>query len=237
MFYLIGLGLNEKSITLEAKEALEKCKKIYLENYTVDFPYSFYDLEKNLGKKIISLNRGEVENDKLIKEAKKEDVCLLVYGSPLFATTHMSLIEEAKKNKVKTKIFYNASVFEAIASTGLQPYKFGKTTSMPKWQKNFTPESFIDVVRENNSIKAHSIILCDIGLGFQDALNQLETSAKNKQFVLSKIVVCSLLGTNNEKIIYNTLDNLRKLGEIKNPFCLIIPGDLHFMEKESLEAL
>ena len=38
MLYLIGLGLNEKSISLEGLEAVKKCKKVYLEGYTVDFP-------------------------------------------------------------------------------------------------------------------------------------------------------------------------------------------------------
>ena len=48
MLYIIGLGLNEKSISLEGIEAIEKCEKIYLESYTVEFPYSFEELEKKL---------------------------------------------------------------------------------------------------------------------------------------------------------------------------------------------
>ena len=51
MLYLIGLGLNEKGITLEGIDAIKKCKKIYLEGYTVDFPYPITKLEKVIGKK------------------------------------------------------------------------------------------------------------------------------------------------------------------------------------------
>jgi diphthamide biosynthesis methyltransferase len=82
MLYLIGLGLNEKSITREAFETLKKCKKIYLEGYTIDFPYEFSELESQVGKFEV-LSREDVESTKIIEEAKKKDVALLIYGSPL----------------------------------------------------------------------------------------------------------------------------------------------------------
>ena len=243
MLYLIGLGLNKKSISLEGIDAIGKCKKIYLENYTVNFPYLISDLEKTIGKKIEELDRAGVESDKLVKEAKKEAIALLVYGSPLFATTHETLLLDCRKAKVKTEVIFNASVFDAIALTGLQLYKFGKITSMPKWQKNFTPDSFMDIVKENLGIKAHSLILCDIGLGIVDALHELGVSAKNKKIKLDKIIVCSQLGTKESKIYYDTIDAIlikeknEDEEEIELPFCIIIPIELHFMEKEGLESL
>jgi len=241
MLYLIGLGLNEKGISAEGLETLKKCARVYLEGYTVDFPYSIKELEKVLGKSVISLERKDVESDKLIKEAKKEDVALLVYGSPLFATTHETLILDAKKDKVESRVLYSASVFDSIASCGLQLYKFGKITSMPAWKKNFTPDSFMHIVKENLSIKAHSLILCDIGLGIVDALHQLKIASENKKVKLGKIVICSRLGTKDSKIYYDTLSNLKTRAdnedeEIELPFCLIIPSEeMHFVEKEALE--
>jgi diphthine synthase len=249
MLYLIGLGLNEKSMSVEAIEALSKCSVVYLENYTADFPYNIENLENQLKikNKIIKLGRKEIENesDKLVKEAKNKNTALLVYGSPLFATTHLSLINDCKKNKVKIKIIFNASVFDAVASCGLELYKFGKITSMPKWinenGKKYEPDSFMDIVKENLSIKAYTLILCDIGLSFKDAAEQLKKAANNKKLNLEsrKIVVCSCLGSDNEKIFYGFTDEiLKKFGEkIKNPFCIIIPGELHFMEREFLESL
>lgn len=231
MLYLIGLGLNEKSLTREGKEAIEKCSKLYLESYTVDFPYSISALEREIRGKIITLGRKEVESDRLIKEAKKENIALLIYGCPLFATTHLALILDAKKENVKTKIIYNASVFEALAETGLQLYKFGKITSMPRWQKNYSPESFIDVVKENQSIKAHTLILMDIGLKLNEALEQLKKALENKKLNVEKIIICSNLGTEKSKILYNSIENLKNK-KIENPFCIIIPGELHFTEKE-----
>ncbi len=233
MLHIIGLGLNEKGISIEGKETLKKCKKVYLENYTVEFPYKLEKLEKIINKKIISLDRTQVENEKLVIEAKEKNICLLVYGCPLFATTHISLIEDCKKNKVKYKIIYASSVFDAIAESGLQLYKFGKIASMPTWRKNFAPDSFLDFVKENKSINAHSLILIDIGLSFKDALNQLIKGNKNKKFKLDKILVCSQLGFKS-KFYYNSINKLKKK-KIKTPFCFVIPGKLHFLEEEVLE--
>ena len=236
MLYLIGLGLNKEGITQEGLSCIKKCTKVYLEGYTVDFPYATEELESIISKKIIKLVREDVEGDKLVKEAGKEDIALLVYGSPLFATTHTSLIMDAKKEGIETRIIYNASIFDAAAETGLQLYKFGKITSMPAWKKNFTPDSFLDIVKENLSIKAHSLILTDIGLSLKDALLQLEISMKNKKMKLEKIIVCSQMGTEDKKIFYDSLDNLKKV-EVKMPFCLILPSEMHFLEKDMLESI
>lgn len=230
MLYIIGLGLNVKGISLEGIEAVKKCKKIYLEGYTVEFPYSTLDLEKVLSCKIEVLDREGVEDDKLVKESKKEDVCLLVYGAPLFATTHMTLIKDCKSARVKFKIIYASSVFDAIAESGLQLYKFGKISSMPKWEKNFEPMSFLDYVVENSGIGAHSLILVDIGLKFEDALNELVESARGRKFELGKVLVCSQLGISG-KFYYGSVDGL-KGKNVKAPYCFVIPSKMHFAEEE-----
>ena len=112
MLYIIGLGLNEKGLTLEGVNAIEKCAKVYLENYTVDFPYEIDELGSESLKK---LARGQVESDMLIKEAKEEDVALLVYGAPLFATNHMTLILDAKKAGIKIRVIQAASILDSFA--------------------------------------------------------------------------------------------------------------------------
>jgi diphthine synthase len=227
MLYIIGLGLNEKGISLEGLEKIKGCKKVYLENYTVNFPYAIEKLEKTIGKKIIPANRELVESMKeILDEAEKQDVALLVYGSPLTATTHISLIEEAKKQGIKCEVIYSASVLDAVAETGLQLYKFGKIASIPK----FEADSFMELVKENRKINAHSLILVDIGLEFGDALKRIEKIAGKE-----KIAVCSQLGGKSRKIFYGTLKELTGR-EVKAPFCFIIPGKLHFLEGEVLES-
>ncbi len=233
-FYLIGLGLNLQSISVEALESLKTCKKIYLESYTVDFPYTIKDLEKSLNQKIIPLSREPVESEKFLDEAKKQDIALLVYGDSLSATTHISLIEKCKKEKIPFKIFHNSSILTAISETGLQLYKFGRVASMPKFQKNFEPDSFIDIIADNQKIKAHSLLLTDIGLSSTQALTQLEQVLEKRKIKFDKIIMASQLGTEKSKIYYDTIKKI-KTQNIALPFCIIIPSDLHFTEKEFLE--
>jgi len=231
MLYIIGLGLDVLGISKYGLDIAKKCKKIYFENYTVEFPYSLAGLGDIIGKKLFPADRGFVESMKIIDEAKRTDVALLVYGSPLTATTHITLIAEAKKSRVKVKTIYNASVVDAVAETGLQPYKFGKIASMP----GFDADSYTDIVADNLKIKAHSLILIDIGLNFEDALAKLEKDFNTKEINFNKIAVCSRLGTDSWKIYYGAIDELRGL-EIKSPFCFVIPSELHFIEKEVLES-
>ena len=195
MLYLIGLGLNERSISKEALEIIPRCKKVYLEKYTVDFPYTEQQLVDEIGKKVIPADRKKVESLEIVDEARKMDVALLVYGSPLTATTHITLIQEALASGVKYRIIQNSSIIDGVSETGLQLYKFGKITSMPAWKKSYEPDSFMEIVRDNLSIKAHSLILVDIGLDINNAIEQLEKAAKKYNVKLNKLIVCQCLGT------------------------------------------
>jgi len=231
MLYIIGLGLNVDGISTYGLAVAKKCKKVYLENYTVDFPYSFEELQHFIDKKIIPADREKVEGLSLIDEAKYMDVALLVYGSPLTATTHITLLQEAKNCGVRCKVIYAASVFDAVAETGLQLYKFGKIASIP----GFEADSFGKIIQENLSINSHSLILADIGMELIEAIEQLEKAVEKHKVKLDKIILCSQLGTKHSKIYYGNLEELKELKGIKKPYCIIIPGKLHFLEKEVLE--
>jgi len=235
MLYLIGLGLNEKSYSSEAYDIISEAGRIYIENYTVDFPYEIKELENQFkGKEFIQAGRNFVEKKmrKIIDEAKKMDVVLLVYGSPLTATTHMALAQEAKKEKIKVRILHNASILDAVGESGLQLYKFGKTASMP----NFEAESYTEIIKKNLSINSHTLILIDIGMKFRDSLKRLEKDSRKRGIKLGKIIVCSRLGNEDSKIHYEKIEKLRNK-KIKPPFCIIIPGELHFTEEEFLSKL
>lgn len=239
MLYLIGLGLNERGISKEGMLALDGCHEVYLEGYTVDFPYDISDLKLGKKKKEIKiLKREDVESNFLLKRALSRRVALLVYGDPLFATTHNSLILDAKEQDIRVRVLHSASVFEGISESGLQMYKFGKIASMPDFNDKGKSGSFMDIVKDNQKIKAHSLILCDIGLDFTRALGQLVEVAKAKKVKLDKIVVGSRLGNDGSGFFYGSIDELRERAEeVENPFCLIVPSELHFLEKGFLEKL
>lgn len=231
MLYIIGLGLNPDGISREGLIIAKKCKKIYLENYTVEFPYSLEAIENLIEKKIFPADREFIESCRIVDDARKTDIALLVYGSPLTATTHITLVQEARASEVKYKIIYSASVIDAVAETGLQLYKFGKIASIPEIEA----DSFMEIVKENQKIEAHSLILVDIGLSFSRAVKKLETASEKHKIKLDKIIVCSKLGTDNRKIVYENIENLRDK-EFKIPFCFILPAKLHFLEKEILDS-
>jgi diphthine synthase len=189
-----------------------------------------------IGKKVQAIDREKVESLEIVDEAKKMDVALLVYGSPLTATTHITLIQEALASGVKYRVIENASILDAVAETGLQLYKFGKITSMPYWKQSYEPDSFMEVVKENQSIKAHTLILVDIGLDIHKAIVQLEKAAKKHEIKLGKLIVCQCLGTKRQKIMYREIDEVREFSGVQKPYCLIIPGELHFLEKGFLKT-
>lgn len=236
MLYLIGLGLSLEGISTEGLEIAKRCKVVYLENYTIELPYSAKLVEELVGKKIKMADRAFVESLEIVDEAQKKDVALLIYGSPLTATTHITMIEECRKSEIRCRVIYSASVFDAIGECGLQIYKFGKIASMPKWQpdKKFEPESFMEIVKENKTIGAHSLILMDIGLEIGDAARQLQIAASRHNYKnIGRIIVCSRLGTRDQHIWYDFVEKFENK-KIRAPYCIIIPGKMHFVEEEVL---
>ncbi len=161
--YFIGLGLNnEKDITINGLEAVKKCDLIYLENYTSILNCKKEELEKFYGKKIILARRNLVEDDnnQILENAKSKNVAFLVAGDPLAATTHIDLFLRAKKKRIKCSIIHNSSIITAVGVTGLQIYKFGKTTSIPLENENI--ETPYDVLKGNLSLGLHTLFLLDL---------------------------------------------------------------------------
>src|SRR3989338_1116781 len=165
MLSLIGTGLNPRQMTIEAIEAAKKADVVFVEVYTSRLGEgNTSELEKILGKKITPVGRGEMEEnaEKLVELSKKQYVCILVIGNPLFATTHQQIVADAEKKGIKTQIVPGIGIFDYIGKTGLSPYKFGKTTSIVAWQENYKPESFYDAIISNLDNSCHTLCLLDI---------------------------------------------------------------------------
>ncbi len=237
MLYLIGLGLNdEKDISIKGLEAVKKCSEIYLENYTSKLQVSKEKLEKLNSKKIKYADRDLIENnfDKIIKKAIKEDIALLIIGDVFSATTHISIFNRCKELNCKAEVINNASVLNAVGIIGLELYKFGKVTSIPFDLNVKTP---IEVINNNLKNNLHSLILLDLNpnedkfLTIEEACNYL---IKNK--IKEKAIACARLGSNDFKIKYGKLEELKKINFGKPPYCLVIPSKkLHFVEEDSLK--
>ena len=168
MLVLIGLGLwDEKDITLRGIEEAKSSDEVYLEPYTTIWKGDVKKLEQIVGKKICLLKRRDLEEnvEQILSRAEKLKISILVGGDPLIATTHSSILLEARKRGIETKIVHNASIISAIAECGLQIYRFGKPVTIPLPEKVELPKSVYDTIRENLQRNLHTLCLLDVDLG------------------------------------------------------------------------
>ncbi len=225
MLYIVGLGLDEKDISLKGIDVLKKCSAVYCEFYTSKWG-DIKGVENTIKKKIKQLNREEVESDYLVNEAKKKTIALLVPGDSLTATTHFQLFIDAKNAGIKCEVIHAPSIYTAVAQTGLQLYKFGRTTTLT----SHSASSPYEMIKENKKSGLHSLILLDIEISAEEGIKSL---IKNKTISENeKIIACANLGTRNAKIMYG---EARKIKMNVLPSVIIVPGKLNFKEEEALE--
>jgi len=246
MLYLIGIGLaDEQDIAIKGLGIVRRCQEVYMEDYTSIMQVPKKQLEEFYGSKIISAPRDFVENqsDLILKKAKIMDIALLVVGDPLMATTHTSLLLDAKKQGVPFKVVHNASVLNAVAQTGLQIYKFGKIASIPFHES----DGPYQVLEENHKAGSHTLFLLDLDpknnkmmTAAQAAQILLSLENKHKHQILSPLstaIACARLGANDQLIRSGPLVQISQSDFGQAPHCLIIPGNLHFLEEEWLKEL
>ncbi|MBD3361415.1 diphthine synthase [Candidatus Woesearchaeota archaeon] len=246
--YFIGIGLSDETdITLKGLNLIKDSDIVYLENYTSVLSVSVSKLEDLYDKKIILADRNLVEKkaeETILKDAQGKKVSFLVVGDPFAATTHFDLLNRAKELNIETKIIHNASILTAIAVTGLQLYKFGKTTSLPFPSKGFEPETHYDALKDNQELNLHTLILLDLNpvenrfMSVNEAIkNLLDIEAKRKENVFDKdtfCIGCANLGSDNQIIKAGTAEQLLK-AEFQGLQCLIVPDEMHFVEQEVVQ--
>ena len=238
MLYLIGLGLwDEKDISVKALEIAKKCA-VYVEFYTSQWHGSIEKLEKMIGKKVQVLQREDLEDhlQAILNTAKQAEVAVFVSGDPLAATTHVDLLIEAKKQKIPVRVIHAASIFSAVAETGLQLYKFGRSATVA-----FTKQLAVvqDAIESNMEAGLHTMLLLDIDpvkgpMPTGEAVKILLEASIIREH--EKLIAAGALGSEHSEIAYDTALVL-STKKIATPAVLIIPGRLHFREKEALELL
>ncbi len=246
--HIIGIGLEtEKDITVKGLEKVKKAEVVYLENYTSKLNCSKEQLEKFYSKKIILANRVMVEgdNNQIITQAKTKEVAFLVIGDPFSATTHMDIFLRAKKEGIAVTVTYNASILTAVGLTGLQLYKFGKTTSLPFPEESFQSETAYDVIKMNQINGLHTLVLLDIKQEQEKYITVKEgiqillaIEEKRKEKVFTKKTFCigaARVGAENCSIKSGSAIDVAKHDFGAPLHCLIVSGTLHFMEEEALK--
>lgn len=251
MLALIGIGLDTKDISIKALDFLKNADIILYDGYTsIINPGATEFIAEYTGKNITPVKRSDLEEKvaATIKGAASKDMVILVIGDPLVATTHHIILQEARKNGIKTKIFHSSSVFSAaIGESGLDIYKFGPTATIPFWAKNYKPTSFVDVISKNITNGQHTLVLLDIEqktgrpMSLKEAYDTLISSIgpDAKLGKDTSVIVLGDLGRDTQTSAYTKISRLADAdARFKGKtICIIVPGKTSFAEDEEVSAL
>jgi diphthine synthase len=243
---IISIGLSdERDLSLRGLEECRKCDVLYAELYTSILNTSVERLSSLIGRPVKEIRRFELEEEveNLIEKAKHKRIGILVGGDCFSATTHMSLLLEGYKKGIRVDAFHGSSVFTAIGEIGLSLYKYGATVTVPFGDKG-SIDAVLDVLRSNRESGLHTLILMDLDaagkryLTINEAINLLLSEDKLEFFNSGMLVVgVARLGWDDIEIKAGTVEEivLHDFGD--PPHALVIPGRLHFLEREALVSI
>ncbi|MCS7117939.1 MAG: diphthine synthase [Thaumarchaeota archaeon] len=244
MLWLIGLGLGSRGyVTDEAWRAMSRSSTVYLDTYT-----SFIDddllnaIRDGVGDRLVMAERATLEerSRELINRAADEDVAVVVPGDPLVATTHSSLIVEACRSGIPWRVVHGVSILSAaISRSGLSPYKFGRTVTLPRGAEVEVLRGIWKVVMTNATLGLHTMVLLDTaggGLTAQEAAEMLLESADRSDadgaLKDAPVVYGARIGMKEEKVGVVRLGALKHLDLPPPPHVLILPAELGPGERE-----
>ena len=245
MLSFIGAGLYGYDMSIEALEEAKNCDVLYAEFYTSKLGIEIAKIEKIIGKKLIVVDRKEVEEgNKIIEEARQKKVGFITAGDPMAATTHIDLRLRAIDAGIETKVIHGISIVTAAASLlGLQIYKFGKVVSLPRPSENYFPLSPYDSIKGNFSLGLHTLVLLDIGehpMNANEAMDLLiKMEEKKKGGIIKDDMIVAVVSISYEKKIAEAgyLKDMREKNFGEHLQSLVIPGKLHFMEAKALVTI
>jgi diphthine synthase len=244
----VGLGLGgPKDMSRRAFEHIKEANEVFAEFYTSSLiDCTVQDLEEELGRPIIVLERKEIEEeDRILEAASKGKVAFITAGDTMAATTHVDIRLRAEELGIPTTLIHGVSIFTAAASAlGLQPYKFGRTVTLPLPEPGYFPTSPYDNIVENKERGLHTLVLLDIKQDENKFMNSMEAvewlmeaeGRVGKGLIHEKTLICAAarVGSSSEKVAAGYPDRMLKLDMGPPLHCLVIPGKLHFMEAKFL---
>lgn len=248
---LIGMGLcDERDISARGLDEIRSADVVFAEQYTSALKDGALSaLERISGKRIQLLGRKDLEEGAVVTEAAEGSrVALLVAGDPMTATTHVDLRLRAAERSIDTVVIHASSVMTAVPGLlGLQHYKLGRVTTIPFKRDGFAPTSPYELVLDNLQRGLHSIILLDIdfeagrfmtaneGLDLlMDMAERYEGTGELKKKSLACVVARA--GCLDCSLSAGPIEELRSRDFGPPLHTLVIPGKLHFMEREALRT-
>ena len=245
MLTFIGLGLFDRTdISVKGLERIRKADHIFLDAYTSCLRGSTVtDLGDYYQKPIHCLYREDVEQhpDRLLDLARESSVVFLCAGDPMVSTTHADLRLRAAERGIGTAIIHAASIASAVCGlSGLQNYRFGKSCSLPYPEKNWSPATPLDVIARNLESRLHTIVYLDIRrdrfMTIADAVGLLEDKAVSRQVRIPLYVGIARAGSEDVLVRAGTAEKIRAIDFGPPLHILVIPAELHDMERRYLEV-
>ncbi|MDF0590746.1 diphthine synthase [Candidatus Methanocrinis natronophilus] len=253
MLSFVGLGLyDEMDVSVKGLAAIREADLVFAEFYTSHLAGATPErLAEFYGKGVRILSREEVEvsPEGWIGEAREKKVAFLVGGDPMISTTHLDLRLRALRMGIVTRIIHSSSIVTAVSGlTGLQNYRFGRSTSIPypyvASGKRIVATSPYDVVIDNLHRELHTLLFLDIQPDRYMTVSEgaallleMEEMAGEDRLKRGLGVGVARAGSDDAVIIADWLPRLadRDLGGPLH--VLIVPASLHFMEAEGLVTL
>jgi diphthine synthase len=253
MLSFVGLGLyDEKDVSVRGLETIKDADLIFAEFYTSRLMgVSPERLREFYGKDVQLLSREEVEvsPEEWMSQARKKRVAFLVGGDPMISTTHLDLRLRALKMGIETRVVHSSSIVTAVSGlTGLQNYRFGRSTSIPypyvARGKRIVAKSPYDVVVENLERDLHTLLFLDIQTDRYmtasegaELLLEMEKLSGGDRLVSTLGVGVARAGSDDANVLADWLPKLTE-HDFGGPLhILVVPARLHFMEAEGLVAL
>lgn len=257
MLHLIGAGLSDpEDITVKGLRKIQAADKVYLEGYTSKLNTTKNELEAFYEAPIHVASREQLEqgHTEILDQATKEDVAVVVIGDVFSATTHSMLFVEAKNRGIDVDIVHNASIINAVSQTGLQLYKFGKTTSIVYPDGDWLPSTPYHAIKDNQEKDLHTLCLLDIqadSAGMSDDNDRFMTAEeavtvlrrlerKEQDNVIqddTEIIVVQDLTGSAQNLWRGTISTIDDFHGEQPLHSLIIPGSMHDMEDEMVDIV
>jgi diphthine synthase len=254
MLTFVGLGLHdERSITIEGCDAIAAADRVFAEFYTSKLAgATVEDLEAHHGITIEVRDRAGVEEDPdpILEAAESDAVVFLTAGDTMISTTHVDLRLRASDRGIETRIIHGTTADAAAASlTGLQNYRFGKATTLPfayAHGGDGIPGSVVDTIAANRKRGLHTLVYLDIKIGMgprgpDPAHEEYMTADRAARRLAAEFdalgVGVARAGSSDPVIAADRLATLADRDFGSPLHLLVVPGDLHVVERDALQEL
>jgi len=252
MLTFVGLGLyDERSITVEGQEALQTATDVFAEFYTsklIGTTTQKLEYYHDIDLTILDRAAVEQEPDAILDAAEDGDVAFVTAGDTMVSTTHVDLRLRAEERGIHTRVVHGTTAQTAASSlTGLQNYRFGKATTLPFEDAHGgdgVPDSVVETIADNRVRNLHTLVYLDIKVDdpHWDGDREFMTADHaadllSEQFEDTLGVVVARAGSANPVVEADHLDALAD-ADFGGPLhLLVVPGDLHDMERDALVEL